>query len=262
MNNSPRQTTILIVDDVPANMDVLVEALLRVDYRVLVAESGPHALQVLRQSAQQEALPHIILLDVLMPELDGFETCRQIKADPQLAEIPVIFVTSYNESVQKVRGFDIGGADYITKPIDLAEVQARINVHLTVRRLQEQLQAENNALLQQLQAHIVQIEVAIEARNLAAQEVSHLREERDKLMTLVSNHQELVLQTNSLVMKLSEREREVLALIAKSKDDAEISSRLFVTESTVRTYRSRIMTKLDAKNPYDLMRIALRHFGE
>ena len=243
-------------------MDILVEALLRVDYRVLVAESGQQALQVLRQTAQKEALPHIILLDVVMPELDGFETCRQIKAEPQLAEIPVIFVTSYNESVQKVRGFDVGGADYITKPIDLAEVQARINVHLTVRRLQEQLLAENNALLQQLQTHIVELEVAIEARNLAAQEVSHLREERDKLFALVSNHQGPPSKTNSLMVRLSERESEVLELIAKSKDDAEIASWLYVTESTVRTYRSRIMTKLEAKNPYDLMRIAMQHFGE
>jgi len=262
MNDSPQQTTVLLVGDLPTSLDVLAGALSRVDYRVLVAESGQSALQVLRQAAQQQSLPQIILLDVMMPGMDGFETCRQIKTEPLLAEIPVIFVTSHNESVQKIRGFDVGGVDYITKPIDLAEVQARINVHLTIRRLQEQLQAENNALLQKLQEHIVQLEVAIQARDLATQEISHLRDERDKLLNLGSNHQVHLSQTSTLVVKLSEREREVLALIARSKDDVEIAARLFVAESTVRTYRSRIMNKLEAKNPYALMQIALRHFGD
>lgn len=260
MDDSPQQTTILVVDDVPASMDTLVEALLRTNFRVLIADSGQQALQVLQQAFQQQAPPHIILLDVSMPGMDGFDTCRQIKANPHMADIPVLFVTSHNESVQKVRGFDVGGADYIAKPIDLAEVQARINVHLTVRRLQEQLQAENNSLLQKLHEHIVQLEVAIDTRDRATQEVTYLREERDKLLELASTHQRAMTQADRLVYKLSEREREVLKLIAESKDDGEIAALLFVADSTVRSYRSRIMQKLGAKNQYDLMRLALRHF--
>lgn len=243
-------------------MDTLVEAMLMVDFRVLIAESGQQALQVLHHAVENQALPDIIILDVSMPGIDGFETCRQIKARPELADIPVIFVTSYNESVQKVRGFDVGGVDYITKPIDLAEVQARLNTHLTIRRLQEQLQAENNDLMQQLQEHIIQLGVAIEARNLLDQEVIYLREERDKLLNLVQNYKNETAKSGQRLHTLSDREGEVLQLIAKSKGDDEIAATLHVTESTVRTHRARIMNKVGAKNAYELMKVAIQYTEE
>jgi DNA-binding response OmpR family regulator/DNA-binding CsgD family transcriptional regulator len=134
MNPTP---TLLIVDDVPANLAVLIDALTQERYRVLLAENGERALRLAAQIR-----PDLILLDVTMPGLDGLETCRRLKANPALREIPVIFVTAQAEVSDKVAGLAAGGVDYVTKPLEPAEVIARVRVHLELRRLRLELQAE------------------------------------------------------------------------------------------------------------------------
>ena len=111
--------TLLVVDDVPENIHELLEAL-KGEYTIMVACSGAKALDVMQGSV----LPDLILLDIVMPEIDGYETCRRIKALPQGNRIPVIFVTVIDATEEKVRGFDLGAADYITKPFDIDEVRA------------------------------------------------------------------------------------------------------------------------------------------
>jgi diguanylate cyclase (GGDEF)-like protein len=138
--------TLLVVDDVPENIHELLAAL-KDEYTIMVASSGAKALDVLHGSV----LPDLILLDIVMPELDGYETCRRIKALPQGNRIPVIFVTVIDATEEKVRGFDLGAADYITKPFDIDEVRARIRNHLELARLRrflEDLVAQRTALLQ------------------------------------------------------------------------------------------------------------------
>jgi signal transduction histidine kinase len=129
--------TILIVDDTHANLGVLVETLGAAGYSLMVAEDGEEALT---QTAQTQ--PDLILLDVMMPGIDGFETCRRFKAQPQTADIPVLFMTALNETTDKVRAFAAGGVDYLTKPIEHEEALARVRTHLALRRLQRELQAE------------------------------------------------------------------------------------------------------------------------
>jgi CheY-like chemotaxis protein len=114
---------------------LLVDVLTRAGFRVLVAEHGHSALELLKH-----ARPNLILLDVMMPGIDGFETCRRLKADPHLHNIPVIFMTALSESVDEVRGLALGAVDYIIKPYQPETVLARINTHLTLMRLQSQLQ--------------------------------------------------------------------------------------------------------------------------
>jgi two-component system sensor histidine kinase/response regulator len=135
--------TILIVDDTPANLGVLVETLGAAGYRLQVAEDGEEALAQTAQTA-----PDLILLDVMMPGLDGFETCRRLKAQPATADTPVLFMTALNETRDKVRAFAAGGVDYITKPIEHEEALARVRTHLALRRLQRQL-ADELALKEQ-----------------------------------------------------------------------------------------------------------------
>jgi DNA-binding response OmpR family regulator len=127
--------TILIVDDTPANLGVLVETLGAAGYQLMVAEDGEEALA---QTAQTK--PDLILLDVMMPGIDGFETCRRLRAQRTTAEVPVLFMTALSETTDKVKAFGAGGVDYITKPIEHEEALARIRTHLTLRRLRRELE--------------------------------------------------------------------------------------------------------------------------
>jgi len=129
--------TILIVDDTPANLSVLVDTLAEAGYNLMVAEDGEDALA---QTARTR--PDLVLLDAMMPGLDGFETCRRLKAQAATREIPVIFMTALTDTAEKVRAFGAGAVDYITKPIQHEEALARIGTHLTIRRLQHELQQQ------------------------------------------------------------------------------------------------------------------------
>ncbi len=137
MNTEIHPTTILIVDDSPDVAEVLFEFLKIAGYEVLRAVNGEKAFDILQQQ-----IPDLILLDVMMPGMDGFEVCRRLKADNRTKEIPVIFITALVEAESKVKGFEVGGIDYITKPLQCREVLARITSHLTNRRFQQQLQEE------------------------------------------------------------------------------------------------------------------------
>lgn len=139
MNNQEHpQSTILVIDDDPTNLSVLLEYLGEMHYNILVAQNGESALEQL-----QYALPDLILLDVMMPGMDGFETCRRLKANVRFRDIPVIFMTALTDTDHKIRGFDVGGVDYVTKPLEYQEILARIHTHLTIRSQQKQLQDLN-----------------------------------------------------------------------------------------------------------------------
>lgn len=129
--------TVLVVDDVPANLGLLLDALSLARYRVLVAESGEGALAQLEHET-----PDLILLDFLLPGLDGIEVCRRIKRRPECADIPVIFLTAIHETSEKVRALEAGAVDYVTKPIQTAEVLARVRTHLRLSLLQRELAEE------------------------------------------------------------------------------------------------------------------------
>lgn len=124
-----RKGTVLIVDDTPGNLALLSDTLSEAHYRVLVATDGLSALEQIRYIK-----PDIILLDVMMPGIDGFETCRQLKIDPTTEAIPVLFMSGLSELEHLLQGFGEGALDYIVKPIRPAEVLARIEVHLTQSR--------------------------------------------------------------------------------------------------------------------------------
>jgi diguanylate cyclase (GGDEF)-like protein len=133
-----RQTTVLVVDDNPANLRVLSDHLQRAGYRVLVAQDGAGAIDKAHRGR-----PDLIVLDVMMPGMDGFETCRRLKSQAAVHDIPVIFATALTDIDNKLRGFAVGGADYVTKPFQQEEVLARVRAHLAVRKLQTQLEARN-----------------------------------------------------------------------------------------------------------------------
>jgi signal transduction histidine kinase len=136
---------ILIVDDVPANLDLLGAMLRERGYRVRAAPSGRLALQAARSRP-----PDLILLDVNMPEMSGYEVCEQLKTDSALQTIPVLFLSALSETMDKVRAFQAGGVDYVTKPFQFEEVEARVRTHLDLCRQQRRLQ-ENYEQLRKLE---------------------------------------------------------------------------------------------------------------
>lgn len=333
---SESSATILIVDDTPAILALLYEQLEQNDFSVMVAESGTSALQRIRRIK-----PDLILLDVLMPNLDGFETCRRLKADPATQEIPVIFMTGLHDINEMVHGFAVGGVDYITKPLQMPEVLARVHTHLTIRQLQQQLQEQNELLEQRVHErtqalqgeinrrrqqeaekqklldmvgkqsdqlrsltawvidshqqhgaglsatlriqmtqtlHIVQIQLDLindavaqltdrASRELIAYHSHHLsvtlkqlEEELGSFVTEINKPSPVAQEAlENPLIKLSAREREVMQLIVDGKANPEIAELLYVSETTVRTYRSRILQKLELDDVTALIKFALKH---
>ncbi|HPI88957.1 MAG TPA: response regulator [Spirochaetota bacterium] len=133
--NMKKQANILIVDDTPANLTLLSGILKEKGYRVRPVPSGKLAL-----GAVEIEPPDLILLDISMPELDGFEVCRRLKDDIRFRDIPVIFVSALTETLEKVKAFSVGGVDYITKPFQFEEIEARVETHLKLHRYQTYLE--------------------------------------------------------------------------------------------------------------------------
>lgn len=137
----PAMQTVLVVDDTPENIAIL-SSLLRGQYRTRVATNGAKALEI----ASSAERPDLILLDIAMPDMDGYEVCRRLKADESLRDIPVIFLSALNETVDKMKAFSVGGIDYVTKPFQAEEVQARVKTHLRLRQLLIELEKQNQTL--------------------------------------------------------------------------------------------------------------------
>ncbi|HAV64780.1 MAG TPA: DNA-binding response regulator [Verrucomicrobiales bacterium] len=161
MSTSPapsQQATVLVVDDIPANRNVLRQTLESDNYEVLLASDGATALHVAAKAA-----PDVILLDVMMPGIDGFETCRQLKAGQVTRNIPVIFISAQSETRSMIEGFQVGGVDYITKPFKAEEVLVRVRTHLTNHRLTREVLAKN----QELEKTNARLREEIERRQMA-----------------------------------------------------------------------------------------------
>ncbi|MFZ4441288.1 MAG: HD-GYP domain-containing protein [Syntrophales bacterium] len=138
MIEAPTSTTIMVVDDTPANLKLLTEMLQTKGYLVLTFPRGAMALR-----AAAKKPPDLILLDIQMPEMDGFEVCKRLKANVALAEIPVIFISALTETEDKVKAFAVGGVDYVSKPFQFAEVNARVETHLHLHKMRLELLQHN-----------------------------------------------------------------------------------------------------------------------
>lgn len=167
----PEQSTILAVDDNPANLGLLSDFLYGAGFEVLTARSGAIAI-----ARAQRTLPDLILLDVMMPEMDGFEVCKQLKEDPTTAPIPVIFMTALADVSNKSKGFELGAVDYITKPFHQEEVLVRIQLHLRLYHLTRQVQSQNEVLEQRVQERTQALESAL--KTLRATQVQLIQGEK------------------------------------------------------------------------------------
>jgi putative two-component system response regulator len=145
------RSLVLIVDDNATNIDLLVNTL-KDDYRLGIMKKGSAALEY---AAKYH--PDLILLDIMMPEMDGYEVCSRLKANPDTQAIPIIFITAMTETINKTKGFTLGAVDYITKPFHAAEVKARVQTHLTLAAMKTQLRTQNVQLEQMVEKKTLQI---------------------------------------------------------------------------------------------------------
>ncbi|MCB0166244.1 MAG: response regulator [Anaerolineae bacterium] len=337
MMNNPQ--TILIIDDEQDNLRLLVNILKNQSYAVRPIRNAYQGLMI----AQQEA-PDLILLDIKMPEVDGYEVCRRLKADEQTRDIPIIFLSALDDVGDKLQAFQVGGVDYVSKPFQEIELLARIETHLTMRHLQQALQTANETLEDKVRLRTAEL---AEANRKLQAEIEHRiqhQQEKDNLFTVVSQQSEQVrnlttwliesqqanrhglasgisdeiahrialLQTdltvvkemgpayqegpslthlenalqiltemesyvtrittdlrqpttqerdisNNPLIKLSEREREVLRLLVQGKSGSDIADIINIAPSSVHTYSRRIRTKLDLPDLPSLVKFAIEH---
>ena len=167
-SETQQKANILIVDDTPNNLRFLSSMLIEAGYKVRKAINGVMALR----SIQAEP-PDLILLDIRMPDLSGYEVCAQLKDNPKTKDIPIIFMSALDDDKDKVTAFEIGGVDYVTKPLQLQEVLVRVKTHLTLQRQQQQLKEQNTRLQQEVQARAA-AELALQKANRELQRLAHL----------------------------------------------------------------------------------------
>ncbi|MFI8381799.1 response regulator [Pseudomonas sp. NPDC079086] len=219
-SSAAERGVILIVDDTPDNLALLSDALDEVGYMVLVALDGLSAL-----SRIQRRRPDLILLDAMMPGLDGFETCQRIKADAATADIPVLFMTALTDSEHVVKGFAAGGIDYVTKPINTEEVLARVASHLRTARILQTARAASQA----------------------------------QPLTL---NDEPAYATLSARFQLTEREVEVLRWVACGKTNRDIGDILGLSPRTVNKHLEHVYVKLGVETRTAATSVALSAMAE
>ena len=199
MENSPpmpdtAQGTILVVDDTPDNLTLLSRILSSNGYTVQLADNGAIAINM-----ALEIIPDLILLDISMPVMDGFEACEKLKADARTSNIPVIFISALNETEDKIRAFKVGGADYIPKPIEIKEVLARVNTHLANQRLRDQLRSANAELGKKVeeltisQGQLQERENKLRAFINAMPNLSFIYDDQGRYLEILANEPELLL---------------------------------------------------------------------
>lgn len=232
-NNRP---TVLVVDDNRLNIDLLVD-ILKDDYKLLVALNGATALEII-----QDSLPDVILLDIMMPEMDGYEVCKRLKSDPRTKTIPVIFITAKTQTEDEAKGLALGAVDYITKPVNPAIVQARIQTHLALYNQNRELEEKVRQRTMELAKSKELADEASKAKSAFLANISHeLRTPLNHIMGLSSlllemdsdeERLELIRPVNEGAIHLTTLFDQLLDLTSLESDAVSIEFRTFDPKET------------------------------
>ncbi|WP_446009031.1 response regulator [Candidatus Electrothrix sp.] len=168
IENDRIQGDILVVDDSPENLKLLVKILNENNFQARGSNSGPYALKSIKKKR-----PDLILLDIKMPEMDGYEICSRLKEDESLVDIPVVFLSGLKDSTSKIKGFEVGGVDYITKPFQPQEILARVRTHLSMSRMKNHLEEMVLERTAELQKVTEQVKAALKEKEVLLKEIHH-----------------------------------------------------------------------------------------
>ncbi|HMM59097.1 MAG TPA: response regulator, partial [Candidatus Rifleibacterium sp.] len=212
--NDKEKPRVLIVDDNADNLMVAASALAEHGFSLMLARSGAEAI-----AAADRFMPDAILLDVVMPELDGFETCRRLKNKAQCRDIPVIFLTARNEQEDVLEGFKVGGADFISKPFNREEMLHRVEVHIQRFRLQQQLQKRNEALQEEIELRRKrELQLSISERARVAMRISAgISHHFNNMFQTVLGYSELIEATAKPDSEVVKQVRRIVAATQKTR---------------------------------------------
>ena len=263
------KSLILVVDDVAQNITILKEALEK-DFQLAAAINGKRAVEYVKNTQ-----PDLVLLDILMPDMDGYEVCRRMKEIPHMEDVPIIFITSLNDTENIIKGFHEGAVDYISKPFDIDEVKSRVIVHLGLKQYRDELKnlvaektrhlEETNITLKVLLRNIEEDKRKVEETivfNVQKLVVPYLQaiKEKGSLTDIQNKNISIALEnlddiTSTLMPKevldavpLSPREIKVANLIKQGKTSKEIADLFRLTTRTIESYRNNIRKKLGIDN--------------
>ncbi len=250
---------ILVVDDTPQNLHLLVDILTKYDYKVRPVPNGKLAI-----SAAEINPPDLILLDIMMPDLDGYQVCKQLKTNPITKEIPIIFISAINESVDKVKAFAVGAADYITKPFQMHEVLIRVKHQLAVVNLKKQLKMKNEQLnktinqLQQNQKKIAKYNKYLALEKITSgisQQVNNpLSEINSSLAELNQFSQSSIQNLPVFLQHISPEQQKYFVALLKQAQNNKINTLLSATEK--QELKDKIITKLEQLQLKETAKIA------
>ena len=239
---------ILIVDDTPNNLHLLVDILTEYDYKVRPVPNGKLALSVAEISP-----PDLILLDIMMPDLNGYEVCKQLKSNPKTKDIPIIFISAVNDTVDKVKAFALGGADYITKPFQMHEVLMRVKNQLTLKSLQQQLKSKNKNLQQTIielkksQKKVVESHKHLAITKITSglgQQINHPITEINNILEEIKQFGEASLQNiPAFLTHISPEQQKYFVSLLKHAQDNQINPLLSPAEK--QELKTQLVAKLD-----------------
>ena len=234
-----RADLVLIVDDTLTNLEVLSNSLQSAGFSISVASDGISAL-----TQAEYAEPDIILLDIIMPGMNGFEVCRKLKANPKTQDIPVLFMTGLTDIADKIKGFELGGVDYVTKPINKEEVIARIKTHLTLQRMRSHLQIQNKQLSQEIQVR-QQTEAKLERAQKLLRNTNEELEQRvaERTAELVQAKQQL--ETTNAELRHSNQELEKFAYVVSHDLQEPLRSLSMFTQLFAQEYQDHLDNQAD-----------------
>ncbi|MBD2576966.1 response regulator [Oscillatoria sp. FACHB-1406] len=244
-DNKNERVNILIVDDTPANLKLLANVLKEEGYKIRASPNGKIALEGIKISP-----PDLILLDIMMPEMNGYEVCEKLRLEERYRDIPIIFISALNEVFDKVKAFELGAADYITKPFQAEEVLSRVRTHLEKRFLQQSYEQKNRELTETLeslkmaQAQLVQSEKMVSLGQLIAGIAHEINTPLGAIQASASNStkalKESASQLPALFEKLSNRQqREFFELVEQA-----LNSRVFLSSEETRSLRRALTQQL------------------